>query len=769
MHHDDEALLKERDEIIKALPTRSPIYLPTEKIPLADQVEGLQQVKHYYDFGLQETRDRLRVLRNRFKGHRRAFIIGNGPSLNDTDLSLLKDEVTFCVNGFFLKMPELDWTPTFHVVEDHLVAEDRASSINSLTGPIKLYPVYLRYCIEPDHNTIFFNHRPRISYPDGFDFSTNADEITYTGCTVTFTCMQLAHWLGFEELYLIGVDASYSMPQDLEKKDSYGTSVLDMKSDDPNHFDPNYFGKGYRWHDPQVDKMVEAYEEARRVTDSLGRPIRNATVGGQLEVFERVDFNSLFEGSSAVPGFERALKSDDPPKVCVLDMVPLGEGTATGELKSSLFKPWPDTQILAVSATGGDKFRLTTGGIESETRDVEDVLAQIDSFAPDVLLYRPTGEKAYFHDAANSIIKRTKAPVVSWIMDNWLDRAKTEVPDRAARLERDFRWLLGQTVRNISISPQMSRAFETRFGVSFVDVANGIEREDWPAREKLAEGRLVLRYAGGLSPYMGLETVLKTARAVEKIREKGVDVVLEIKTRPFWAERWAAAFEGMAGTVFITDDMSIKDYRRWLREADACLIAYNFDVLSRSYVQYSLANKLPEVLASGAKVIAIGPDDFATIQAAAKVPGVSTITDPDTIEAELSRIISARGTWLDDGEVSRKTAFAIFSLEERQARFLEILRDAAQSPQRQPDDAGQSVSSLHPGTGQGLQRGGAVNRLRRFYGGRRGILPGAAVLLASLPALIADDVIEFILLLGMPAGLAMTFAVIGNWFSQIDQ
>ena len=78
--------------------------------------------------------------------------------------------------------------------------------------------------------------------------------------------MQLAFYLGFPEIYLVGVDASYEIPKAVERHDHYGVAVLDMQGDDPNHFHPDYFGKGYRWHDPQVDKMVAAYEEARRVS-----------------------------------------------------------------------------------------------------------------------------------------------------------------------------------------------------------------------------------------------------------------------------------------------------------------------------------------------------------------------------------------------------------------------------------------------------------------------------------------------------------------------
>ena len=160
------------------------------------------------------------------------------------------------------------------------MAEDRKDRINSIEGPIKLFPAYLAYCLEEGENTIFFNHRPRVSYPDGFDFSLDASDVTYTGCTVTNTCLQLAHYFGFEQIYLIGVDANYLIPTDVNQGADYSVGVLDMPSDDPNHFHPDYFGKGFRWHDPQVNKMIEAYREAKKVTDTTDRRIYNATVGG---------------------------------------------------------------------------------------------------------------------------------------------------------------------------------------------------------------------------------------------------------------------------------------------------------------------------------------------------------------------------------------------------------------------------------------------------------------------------------------------------------
>ena len=240
---------KSREEQCKKLaPTRIEIFLPTDKVPIEKRIVGLEKIRSFYSIAeVNYNKLRFESLKKKRQLQQRCFIIGNGPSLNDTDLGLLKDEVTFGVNGIFLKFDE-NFCTTYYVVEDHLVAEDRAPSINNISQCTKIFPFYLSYCLDKQENVIFINHRPRKSYPDGFDFSTEASEITYTGGTVTFTCLQLAYYLGFKEIYLIGVDHNYVIPADTERSLQYDIGQLDMKSDDPNHFDPDYFGKGYRWH-----------------------------------------------------------------------------------------------------------------------------------------------------------------------------------------------------------------------------------------------------------------------------------------------------------------------------------------------------------------------------------------------------------------------------------------------------------------------------------------------------------------------------------------
>jgi hypothetical protein len=236
------------------------------------------------DLALTHNERRLLALRNRYAG-RRAFVIGNGPSLRDTDVRKLRDEVTIGSNGIFLLFEETGFQPTFYTVEDRLVAEDRASTINHLTGMIKVFPMDLRGWLEPDEDTIYVNFLRQ--YPSFPHFSADFVRKVYFGGTVTFLNLQLAYYLGAREVYLIGVDHSYQPPAEVD--DQEGNVIL-SRSEDVNHFDPNYFGPGFRWHDPKVDRMEQAYREAKDFFETHDGRIHNATVGGKLEVFPRVEY-----------------------------------------------------------------------------------------------------------------------------------------------------------------------------------------------------------------------------------------------------------------------------------------------------------------------------------------------------------------------------------------------------------------------------------------------------------------------------------------------
>jgi hypothetical protein len=688
-----DELVRARDEAIKAIPSflRHPIYLPTDRISLARQIEGLTAVRDLYAGDLDAIhRPALRQLKHA-RTKKRCFVIGNGPSLLKTDLTKLAGEVTFVMNGFFLKMPELDWVPTYYVCEDHLVAEDRAREINDLKGPTKLFPASLRYVIDPDEKTVFYDHRPRKSYPQGFDFSFDADVNTYTGGTVTFSCLQLAAYMGFEEIYLIGVDASYVIPGDARLGGTGRIKELDMESDDPNHFHPDYFGKGKRWHEPNVDTMIQAYEAARHACDARGVAIYNATVGGKLEVFPRADYSDLFPPAA-----------QELPRVLLLDVTRSGDGSATGALKSVLFSDWPDDRIFQLYGGGQPNLGTLINGTSGVANvalleDRLDLKRLIDEFDADVIIYRPVPNAPYLHDLAMELAGDIGKPLVTWIVDDWPAMVETRDRLQYALLDDDLRTLLRRSAGALSIGSAMSEAFEFRYGKEFTAFANGVARHEWcwssvpPQRDGV-----VVRYSGGLAEGMGLETLLGVAKAIEALAGEGVSIRFEIHTRRFWEQKAGSRFRSLKRTRISTENRSSAEYRKWLSGADVVLICYNFDDLSKAYVRYSIANKLPECLASGAALLAVGPSDIAMMKLLKSLDcsvNVETL-DPDVLKSELREIATSSEKRADLVNRSRRVVLDKFDMRLTRQKFVSwITRVARGAP---VDTPAAIATAMHP-------------------------------------------------------------------------
>tara|TARA_Y100000588_G_scaffold47290_1_gene44620 strand:- start:1280 stop:3265 length:1986 start_codon:yes stop_codon:yes gene_type:complete len=270
----------------------------------------------------------LAALKDKYKGER-IFVIGNGPSLNKMPLELLKNEYTFCTNRFYLMYPRISWRPSFYTVVDWRVAADVTDEICDLEGSTKFYPERFRGLLPDDEDVLWYYHCQSKGKEAAFSFDAKRG-IRGAG-SVTGSAIQLAFHMGFEPIYLIGCDANYSVPKTVKDfgGDRFGNGIgfklQSTEDDDPNHFDSRYFGKGRKWHDPNVKRMIAGYEQCKSGVESVGRQIFNATLGGSLEVFDRVDFLSLFEdgshySSSDSKGFSfnsavANLPDEDGPKI----------------------------------------------------------------------------------------------------------------------------------------------------------------------------------------------------------------------------------------------------------------------------------------------------------------------------------------------------------------------------------------------------------------------------------------------------------------------
>lgn len=247
---------------------------------------------------------RLQKLRGKYD-NQRCFIMGNGPSLNKMNLDLLKDDHVWGTNKCYLLFDRICWRPSFYTAVDTRVVPDIADNINRLSSNLDettfFFPVrYGTYGIIDSRKNIYWYREVPLdenNIPHGM-FSLDASKTVASVRTVTIAAMQLAVYLGFNPIYLIGCDTNYSVPKTVNVDANDSDKLISTRDDDLNHFDPRYFGKDSKWHEPHVDRMIRHYEYTKAICDAIDVKVYNATVGGKLEVFPRVQYKELFQLSS---------------------------------------------------------------------------------------------------------------------------------------------------------------------------------------------------------------------------------------------------------------------------------------------------------------------------------------------------------------------------------------------------------------------------------------------------------------------------------------
>lgn len=266
-----------RDTVKKALPV--PV-VNTLREARDTMVRWQQWPSATFDPRRHESIEKLAALKDSRKGER-CFIIGNGPSLKQMDLSCLKNENTIGMNRFYLMFPELGFKTTYFVSVNDLVVEQCAADLQALDVPTFI-SWRGRQWVNPRENLFYL-----FTTYTGPKFARDIRGRLWEGATVTYVSMQIAFYLGFQQVILIGVDHNFAT------KGKPNTTVI-SQGDDPNHFSGSYFGKGFRWQLPDLDTSEQGYIRAREAYRSAGREILDATVGGKLMVYPKVDFNSLF-------------------------------------------------------------------------------------------------------------------------------------------------------------------------------------------------------------------------------------------------------------------------------------------------------------------------------------------------------------------------------------------------------------------------------------------------------------------------------------------
>lgn len=340
------------------------------------------------------------------------------------------------------------------------------------------------------------------------------------------------------------------------------------------------------------------------------------------------------------------------PKLLMIDSTPVGHGSATGQLKRTFLSGWPNSDFLQIWEAGGQNSSLRAiqlgQSIESSRATVLSVDSAINKcceFGPDVIYFRPV-DSGVLLDVAERVVSVLGKPLVVHMMDDWPERLRVTDYSTFQRVNGTLRRLLEKSSQRLSICQAMSDAYRTRYGGDWLPLANGVDLSNYPAKDWTQRSPVspvapfVIRYMGGLADDMNYASVCDIAETVAKL-QKDIPVHFEIYTMDWYrakAERDLGGLPGVSVGPLVEDHL----YSSLLCDADALLIAYNFDPKSIAYIGLSLANKMPECLASGVPVLAYGPLNVATINylKAADLAQVVESRDAVALRAAIRELIS---------------------------------------------------------------------------------------------------------------------------------
>lgn len=233
---------------------------------------------------------RIAKMKNTHVGQR-CFFIGNGPSLVSGDLDRLHERGEFCFgfNRIYNIFDSTPWRPDIYISQDEKMLAGCAETVNTLDMGTKFIPVQMPWYFDVRiDGARYFNIVPQATEdPAEFRFSDDISRAIYNSSTGMYTAAQIAAYMGFKEIYFIGVDHHFRVSQN-----SAGEIVVDNSVKD--YFSEKYNADSDKLYIPNTERSTLTYVAMKNHCDRRGISVFNATRGGKLEVFPRADFDSLF-------------------------------------------------------------------------------------------------------------------------------------------------------------------------------------------------------------------------------------------------------------------------------------------------------------------------------------------------------------------------------------------------------------------------------------------------------------------------------------------
>lgn len=242
-------------------------------------------------------RERIKKIESAQKGI--CVLVGNGPSLTIEDLNQLYERKIpcFAFNRIDSVFQHTKWRPQYYLCQDKNFCITERYFNNVLKHDIKyfFFPLGLKKYIQKNkisHKKNIFYFKSDVSnlMKEPNECSEDISIYIANGFTVTYAAIQVAIYMGYKEIYLLGVDCDYP-------KVTGKFGVLE-KSNKKAHFemikDTENVSYGYAYE----EGMISAYQKAKDFAVKKDIKIINVTRGGKLEVFERMSFDDFIAAVS---------------------------------------------------------------------------------------------------------------------------------------------------------------------------------------------------------------------------------------------------------------------------------------------------------------------------------------------------------------------------------------------------------------------------------------------------------------------------------------
>lgn len=230
-------------------------------------------------------KERMESLREKFRGQD-CFLLCNGPSLNKVDFGALTGRHVIGMNKIQLLLERETIDLSLHVSINKLVIEQCLEDFESLDCPSFIPAMYLPENYSCGRNMIPIITKYRQQGSQGFTQDFLYEPIQH-GHTVTYCALQLLYNLGFENIFIVGMDHNFETQGAANEEQR-------LEGEDKNHFDPRYFS-GMQWQLPDIEGSEMNYSIANFVFNRNGKKIYDATDGGKCEIFDKLTFEEALK------------------------------------------------------------------------------------------------------------------------------------------------------------------------------------------------------------------------------------------------------------------------------------------------------------------------------------------------------------------------------------------------------------------------------------------------------------------------------------------